>query len=84
MGGAAEARVDRETCRIGEKLWVMDDAAELRRLTEDARGVSWNDDMAECCGTQGEVVAILDHHAGIRFQAWVSWCIVYGALRRRP
>ncbi len=34
-------------------------------------------------GGAGEVVAVLDKYVGMRFQAWVSWCFVYPALRRR-
>ena len=60
----------RENCRIGEKLWVMEDAAEVRRLTDKSSGISWNDDMADCCGTQGEVVAVLDKYVGMRLDGF--------------
>lgn len=56
---------------------------EVQALTEATEGISWNDDMSECCGKAGEVVAVLDKYVGMRFEAWVSWCIVYDALRRR-
>ena len=58
--------VTRGNCRIGEKLWVIEDAEEVRRLTDKSSGISWNDDMADCCGTQGEVVAVLDKYVGMR------------------
>lgn len=58
--------VSRENCRIGEKLWVIGDVEEVRRLTDESSGISWNDDMADCCGTQGEVVAVLDKYVGMR------------------
>jgi hypothetical protein len=58
--------VARENCRIGEKLWVIEDADEVRRLTDKSSGISWNEDMADCCGTQGEVVAVLDKYVGMR------------------
>ena len=82
-GGSAEEEVSRANCKVGEMLWVIEDATEVRRLTEELAGISWNDEMEECCGTQGEVVAVLDKYVGMRFRSWASWCFVYGALRRR-
>eukprot|EP00960_Hanusia_phi_P050209 760071-Hanusia_phi.AAC.2 len=58
--------VTRQNCRIGETLWVLGDAEEAKRLTDSSVGISWNEDMAECCGCPGEVVAILDNYAGLR------------------
>ena len=66
-GGQMQVQmVTRGNCRIGEKLWVIEDAEEVRRLTDKSSGISWNDDMAECCGTPGEVVAVLDNYVGMR------------------
>jgi len=81
--GDRENSVTKENCKIGELLWVLDDPEVVKRFTDQVTGISWNPDMAEVCGTQGEVVAVLDNYVGMRFQAWVSWCFVYGALERR-
>ena len=40
--------------------------------------------QGDCCGRQGEVVAVLDTFAGMRFDARLSWCFVYSALQRVP
>ena len=68
VGGArfAGELVTRSNCRIGEQLWVIEDAAEVQRLTGEAAGISWNDDMADCCGAKGQVVAVLDKYVGMR------------------
>eukprot|EP00961_Rhodomonas_salina_P201170 2713504-Rhodomonas_salina.1 len=55
-----EGRVEKESVRIGELLWVLDDVDEVvpycmllrAARTENAEGISWNEDMAECCGCQ--------------------------------